>query len=317
MSKRRQTIGSTASVTDHKKSKLDDSDCTDVPVADLTNKQLRKCLEDFGEIPGREKEHVFKYYCLIDVTDITSQSLSWEDYHDNIPGPVMPSTRTLYERQLEKYRNGQVAPKENKTTDNPPLRPSFQSTPARPETKGKSLGARASKRKGKLELADDSSPEKLSPVSTSPPVDIESLPEPPSATRNPRITTPKIKRTPLKPTNHNQINIESLSNKEVRDMLVAKGDTPGPVNDKNRKLYNELLAKHLRSGQIGNSGRRMSSEGNGGPIHSSTRIDQTGERSGRANRTRPIVTGSGDNFPQTIHEGISKFKYICELHNTF
>ncbi|XP_063685403.1 uncharacterized protein LOC134819395 [Bolinopsis microptera] len=90
-------------------------------------------------------------------------------------------------------------------------------------------------------------------------------------------------------------------------MLVAKGDTPGPVNDKNRKLYNELLAKHIRGGQIGNSGRRMSSEGNGGPIHSSTRIDQAGERSGRANRTRPIVTGSGNNFPQTIHEELADY----------
>ena len=302
MSKRRQTIAALP-ITNNKKSKVNEPevDCDQVPVADLSDKQLRHCLEKFGETPGRTAPHVFKYYCLLDVTDrdITScDALSWDDYHEYLPpGPVMPSTRILYERLLQKHRDGEVQPKESKSSVDLPAKPSFQSTPARKtdaKTKSKT------KRKGKLEveLAEDSSPEKLTP--TSPPVDIESLPEPPSVTKIPHIATPKIKRTPVRPaTNSNNINIESLSNKEVRDMLVAQGQTPGPINDKNRKLYNELLAKQIRGdGKVNGD--------NGAPVAvlSSTRID--GEKAGRgnSNRTRPIVTGHGDNFPQTISEGI-------------
>lgn len=242
--------------------------------------------------------HVFKYYCLVDVTDrdITScDALSWDDYHESLPpGPVMPSTRVLYERLLQKYRDGDVQPKDSKSTIVSPPKPSFQSTPARKtDTKTKSKARRKSKLEA--ELAEDSSPEKLTP--TSPPLDIESLPEPPSATKIPHIATPKIKRTPVRSaTNPSDINIESLSNKEVRDMLVAKGQTPGPINDKNRKLYNELLAKHIRGEGKVDSGAPVA-------VLSSTRID--GEKAGRgnSNRTRPIVTGNGDNFSKTITEG--------------
>ncbi|KAL5267939.1 hypothetical protein ACHWQZ_G004855 [Mnemiopsis leidyi] len=265
MSKRRQTIAALP-ITNNKKSKVDEpeSDCDKVPVADLSDKQLRHCLEKFGETPG----------------------------------PVMPSTRVLYERLLQKYRDGDVQPKDSKSTIVSPPKPSFQSTPARKtDTKTKSKARRKSKLEA--ELAEDSSPEKLTP--TSPPLDIESLPEPPSATKIPHIATPKIKRTPVRSaTNPSNINIESLSNKEVRDMLVAKGQTPGPINDKNRKLYNELLAKHIRGEGKVDSGAPVA-------VLSSTRID--GEKAGRgnSNRTRPIVTGNEDNFSKTITEELADY----------
>lgn len=85
-----------------------------------------------------------------------------------------------------------------------------------------------------------------------------------------------------------------MTNKQIRDLLVKTGGTPGPINDTNRKLYVELLVQHQR-GEVSKTvaARRLSKDQT--PVMSSTRID-------RPDTTRPIITGAGvTTLPHMSH----------------
>ena len=216
----------------------------------------------------------------------------------------MQSTRVFYERQLEKYRSNEIQPKEST-----PPKPCNQSTPARPSRVSFKTESKSTKNKGKsTPIAEDRSPENLS---LSPlPVKIESLPEPPSSAKaDPFMITKKTKRTPMKPqdqptqleTLRNCI-VEKLSNKQIRDHLVAEGENPGPINNMNRKLYEELLEMYKRGDKTGkqvtlseSSAARKLSTLNESPAFSSTRIGEEIKRS----RNRD---NGADNYHETITE---------------
>ena len=234
----------------------------------------------------------------------------------------------LYEKLIEKYRNNEIQPKKSsppskKTSpppkkSSPPPKPCNQSTPARPTRVSlqNKVESKSSKRKAKSPvLAEDDSPEKLSPVK------VESLPDPPSPKKAPpQIFTPKTKRTPNKtPTDEpppKNCPVSKLSNKEIRDELIAMGESPGPVNNLNRKLYEELLDMYRRGDTMSSSvvARRLSAVRET-PVCSSTRIEEKGTAVGSnggaagSNRMRGKEDKKGERF--------YKFTIYFKFHYSF
>jgi len=138
--------------------------------------------------------------CEKGVTELTIKELRDELIATGTePGPILPSTRSLYERLLTKNRATLTAEKkkEARKDKKPVVKPTIK-----PEVKHCAVEEEF--------FSPTKSPARVK-------FDIECLPDPPCTTE--------------------------MSNGELRNKLKELGEKPGPINDKNRKLYMDLLEK--------------------------------------------------------------------------